>query len=182
MGRALGLACCVAMVLVGCGGDDAPASGTTAGTTPTAIGTPTAGADAVVAMKVAPCTLITAAEVEAATGIRVQETRDTPPVSCVFDLGKEAGVAVFVAIEDGQGRMVGAHAVFKAMKDAVATGDAEPVAGLGQAAFYAPRVRGVAVDAGQGRFITVGVNGGFNSLQDPRKALIALAEAALRRL
>ncbi len=180
--RVAGLTCCVVLLLAGCGGGgEAQPTTPVATVSSTATGSPTAGASNAVAITVPPCTLITAAEVEAATGLTVKEIRDEPPISCVFDLGADAGVAIFINIEDGQGRSVGPASVFQAYDERVAAGNAVAVPDLGQAARYAPAYRGLAVDAGDGRFIALGVTGGFQNLQDPRDALISLAKAALGR-
>ncbi len=64
----------------------------------------------------------------------------------------------------------------------VAEGSAETVPDLGVAAVYSQAFRGLAVDAGSGRFIGLGVNGGYGELAEPRDVLIELAAAALGRL
>ena len=183
MARIVSMASCVMLLLAGCGGgDDAEPTATAAAVSSTAATSPIAGASKVVAVKVPPCSLVTAAEVEAATGLKVKEIRDEPPISCVFDLGADAGVTVFVNVEDGQDRSVGPASVFRAYDERVATGNAEAVPGLGRSARYAPAYRGLVVDVGDGRFISLGVSGGFKHLQNPRDALISLARSALGRL
>jgi hypothetical protein len=171
--------CCLVVLSAACGSDtttagDMPPTSTTAGsTTVTTIG--------VVPIEVPPCDLLTPEEVAAATGLEVEAMVEEPPITCVFDLGAAAGVDVFVSIEDGQGRLAGPAAVF----EAYATSDgaeAEAVAGLGEGAFYEPGYRGLAVDAGGGRFVGLGVNGGFQELTDPRDALVELAALVLGRL
>ena len=64
----------------------------------------------------------------------------------------------------------------------VAEGSAELVPDLGAAAVYAPGFRGLAVDAGDGRFIALGVNGGYTELAEPLESLVELVAAALGRL
>ena len=198
-------ALCGVVLLAACGGDGAtagdmppdstPAADATASTTATTAGgmppdsTPAADATAsttattagVVPIEVPPCDLLTAAEVSAATGFEVEAVIEEPPITCVFDLGSAAGVDVFVSIDDGQGRLAGPAAVFEAYATAD-NAEAEVVGGLGEGAFYEPGYRGLAVDAGGGRFIGLGVNGGFQQLEDPRDALVELASLALGRL
>lgn len=131
---------------------------------------------------VPPCGLLTAGEVEEAGGLAVVTVVEEGPITCVFDLGAETGVDIFVSIDDGQGRLAGPEAVFRSYEDLLAAGDAEQVEGLGAAALYAPGFRGLAIDAGDGRFVGLGVNGGFGQLQNPRNLLMALARLALDRL
>ena len=125
---------------------------------------------------------MTAEEVSTATGLDVVEVLDDPPLSCIFDLGPDAGVDVFVSVDDGQGRMAGPAAVLEAYAPLLDGGEAEVIAGLGENAIYAPGFRGLAVDAGDGVFIAVGINGGFRELQEPREPLIELMSAALGRI
>ncbi len=183
--RSVGALCCTLVMLAACGDGaamstdssvDAVSSSTTSvSSVPT---TATVG----VAVEVAPCDLLTAEEVSLATGLNVEEVVEDPPITCIFDLGVEAGVDVFVAVDDGQGRVGGPAAVFEAYTALIEDGEAEAVADLGEGAVYAPGFRGLAVDAGGGRFIGLGINGGFQHLQDPRDVLIHLAAAALERL
>lgn len=182
MTRVLGLACCLALVLAACGGDDGAEPTATMAPSVTSEQSPTAAAGKVSAIKAAPCSLITAAEVEAATGFKVLESKNDPPISCLFDLGKDSGIAIFISIEDGQGRLMGPAAVFAAYDAAVASGQAQAVSGLGTDARYSPGFRALVVDAGEGRFFSLGVNGGTQSLKDPKDALVALARAVLKRL
>ena len=147
-------------------------------TTPSA----TAEGPEVVAVDAAPCDLLTAAEVEAATGFTVVEVVDEPPLVCIFDLGDDVGVDVFVVTEDGEGRLGGAAAVFAGYADLAAEGSAEPVDGLGEEAYYSQGFRGLAVNAGEGRFVGVGINGGFSALAEPRDVLVELAQVMLGRL
>jgi hypothetical protein len=130
-------------------------------------------------VEVPPCDLVNVDEVAAAAGLSVAESRDEPPISCVFDFGEEAGVAIFVHVDDGEGRFGAPAALFD---DYMAEGSAEIIPDLGVAAVYVEGFRGLAVDAGGGRFIALGVNGGYGELAEPRDVLIALATAALGRL
>jgi hypothetical protein len=187
MRRAVGVLWCVA-ALAGCGGDDTGISTsttsppqTTTEATSSLPGTTEAG-PTVVPIEVAPCDLVTADEVAAAVGLPVEAGSDEPPISCRFDLVDGDGVHVAVIIEDGQGRLGGAAAIFDGYRDLVAGGEAEEVPGLGDAALYAPGFRGLAVDAGAGRFVVFAVGGGYQALQEPEDALIRIAEAALSRL
>ncbi len=179
---ALGAALALALAACGGGGTPAPAAPTSAPADGATEAPSSTDSGSVVAVDTAPCDLLTAEEVEAATGLSVAEVRDEPPISCVFDLGAEAGVSVFVSVEDGEGRAMGPAAVFDAYGALVDTGEAENVGGVGSAAIFAPGFRGLVVDAGQGRFIALGVNGGFNELDAPLDALATLARAAVDRL
>ena len=134
------------------------------------------------AIETAPCDLVTSDEVATATGLAVGEATEQPPLSCVFPTGNDSGVDVYVNADDGQGRGSGPAAVFAAYGDLAANGSAESVAGIGEGAFYSQGFRTLVVDAGGGRFIAVGVNGGYQALDAPRDALIAIATAALGRL
>ncbi len=175
---------CALMIVAGCGDEAGPSPETSADAVSTlSTGAPAAPATiGVVAVNVSPCDLLTAEEVSAVTGLDVQEVLDDPPITCLFDLGADAGVQVFVTTDDGQGRLAGPAAVFEAYTALVEGGEAAAVAGLGERAVYAPGYRGLAVDAGGERFIGLGVNGGFEHLQDPRDLLVQLAAAALGRL
>lgn len=183
MVRRYGAVLGVIVMVAACGGGDDDAGGTTSATQGPEV-TPAATADVVdvVAVDEAPCDLLTAADVEAATGLRVVEVVDDPPISCVFDLGEDAGVDVFVSVDDGEGRLAGPAAVFAGYADLVADGAAEAVDGLGAGAYYSPDFRGLVVDAGGGRFFGVGVNGGFSELAEPRDVLVGLADVMLGRL
>lgn len=130
----------------------------------------------------APCDLLTTAEVEEATGLAVLEVREEPPISCVYDMGPDAGVAIFVSIDDGQGRATAPASVLESYTALIETGEAEAVTDLGTEAVYAPSYRGMAIDVGEGVFIAVGVNGGYTELAEPRDALIDLARAAVDQL
>ena len=65
---------------------------------------------------------------------------------------------------------------------AARVGDGEAEAVDGVAAVYDSGFRAIAVDAGGGQFFVVGVNGGYQALEDQRDALVSLAEAAVGRL
>ena len=129
-----------------------------------------------------PCDLLTTAEVEEATGLAVLEVREEPPISCVYDMGPDASVAIFVSIDDGQGRATAPASVFESYMALIENGEAEAVADLGTEAVYAPSYRGMAIDAGDAVFIAVGVNGGYTELAEPRDALIDLARSAVEEL
>lgn len=175
----LGALCCVILLLGACGGDESsPTGAATDAPTTTAA---TAETD-VVAIETSPCDLVTTDEVATATGLTVGGAMDEPPLSCIFPVGDDSGVDVYVNADDGAGRAAGPAAVFEAYEDMVTEGSGEAVAGLGEAAIYVQGFRTLAVDAGGGRFIAVGVNGGYSELDAPRDALIAIATAALGRL
>ena len=191
--------CGAVLLLAACGGETAPdttigtdapdttigtdAPDTTIGTDAPATTTTSSAAEAeVVPVEASPCSLVTVDEVAAATGLTVVESRDEPPISCVFDFGEEVGVAIFVSVDDGEGRSAAPAALFDGYMARVAEGSAETVPDLGVAAVYAQGFRGLAVDAGGGRFIGFGVNGGYGELAEPRDVLIELAAAALGRL
>lgn len=184
MMRSVGVLACSLLMLAACG--DGAAVPTDSSVDPISTSTidvsSTPSTIAATALDLSPCDLLTPDEVFAATGLAVEEMREEPPIACVFDLGAEAGVDVYVTVEDGQGRLGGPAAVFEAYTALVEEGEAEAVTGLGQGAVYAPGFRGLAVDAGGGRFFGLGINGGFQQLQDPRDALISLAATALQRL
>ncbi|MEZ5115197.1 MAG: hypothetical protein R2737_02910 [Candidatus Nanopelagicales bacterium] len=131
-----------------------------------------------VAWDVDPCSLVTAAEVEAATGETVTGTAEQPPITCLYTLD---GVDVFVSVEDGEGRMGGPAAVYEGYLGWLPTGEAVEVEGVGESALYAPSVRGLAVHVGDGRYLAVGVNGGFSVLAEPQQALVEVANAAVGR-
>jgi hypothetical protein len=180
--RRAGLLCATLMVLTACGGgtpDPGPDAASTSAADTTTAST-TSGPDVVVVVD--PCDLLTPDEVATATGLEVTEVLAGPPITCVFDLGPEAGVDVFIALDDGQGRLGGAEAVFAAYATLLEGGEAEAVGELGEAALYAPGFRGLAVDAGAGKFIALGVNGTYQQLADPRAALVELAAIAVSRL
>jgi len=184
MMRSVGVLCCTLVILAGCGDDavsspDSSAHDASTSTTVVSITPPTTG---VVAVDVPPCDLLTAEEVSSVSGLDVEEVGEVSPIACVFNFGTEAGVQVVVTVDDGEGRLAGPAAVFEAYAALVEDGEAEAVAGLGEGAVYAPGYRGLAVDAGGGRFIGLAVSGGFQHLRDPRDLLVQLATAALRHL
>jgi hypothetical protein len=180
--RTVGMVCGIALLVVACSGDDG-ASGTTAPgeatTTSSVTGTAEPG---IVPVGVAPCDLVTGDEVAAATGLTVAQVKDEPPVSCVFELATEPLVAIFVTVDDGEGRFGAPSTVFDDYTARIAEDGAEAIPDLGDGAVYAPSFRGLAVAAGGGRFIAFGVNGGYTELAEPRDALVTLAHDALGRL
>lgn len=168
---------CAAVLIASCGGGGGEDSSAVTGAPATPIGSPTS----VTAIDADPCDLISADDVAAAAGHTVVDSDEQPPISCVFDLGA-AGVDIFVAIEDGNGRLSGPAALFADYSTRVGDGSVEAVPNLGQAAVFDAGFRTIVVDAGAGRFFAIGVNGGFETLQEPRDTLIELAAAALGRL
>jgi hypothetical protein len=187
--RALVGAIVLVLVLAGCGASGGTAepsvatggsvTTTQAATTQAAI--TTAGGDEIVPIDAAPCDLLTADEVAAATGLAVEEVRDEPPISCDFRLGPDAGVYIEVIIEDGQGRLGGAANLLSEYLLLVEDGEAEVVADVGEQAVCCP-FRTIAVDAGGGRFFAVGVGGGYTELAEPLEVLLSLAKSILDRL
>jgi hypothetical protein len=184
----VGMLCGLVVLVTACGsesavpetmvGTDAPASTTAAATTST-----TAAAEPdVVPVEVSPCSLVNEGEVATAAGLTVVEFEDATPISCVFDFGEETGVAIFVNVDDGEGRFGAPASLFDDYMAMVADGSAEIVSDLGVAAVYVQGFRGLAVDAGDGRFIGLGVNGGYGELSEPRDVLIEIAGRALGRL
>lgn len=181
MMRTLGLLGGALLLFAACGGETAPETSAVADAAPTTSSTATAEQETV-SVGVSPCDLVTAEEVSAAAGLTVVESGVEPPISCVFDFGAEAAVAIFVNVDDGEGRFGAPASVFENYMAMVADGDAELIPDLGAAAVYVQGFRGLAVDAGDGRFIGFGVNGGYGELAEPRDVLIELAAAALKRL
>ncbi len=170
--------CGAVLLLVACGGEAAPDA--TVGTVaPTTTSTTTTADPGIVPVEVSPCDLVNVDEVTQAAGLEVTESRDEPPISCVFDFGAEAGVAIFVNVDDGEGRFGAPAALFDGY---MAEEGAEIIPDLGVAAVYVQGFRGLAVDAGGGRYIALGVNGGYGELAEPRDVLVELATAALGRL
>jgi hypothetical protein len=161
-----------------------PASvGTTSPPTATSTATATSSPASTLAIDgIEPCGLLTTAEVEEATGLAVLDVREELPISCVYDMGPDAGVAIFVSIDDGQGRATAPTSVFESYTALIENGEAEAIADLGSDSVYAPSYRGLAIDAGDAVFIVVGVNGGYIQLAEPRDALIDLARAAVDQL
>lgn len=176
MNRSAWKSWCAVVLIASCGG-----SGDDSSTVTAAPATPGESSTAVAAVDADPCSLITADDVSAVTGHPVAGFDTQPPISCVFDLG-DAGVDIFVAIEDGQGRLSGPTALFADYSARIADGSVEAVPDLGEAAVFDAGFRTIVVDAGDGRFFAIGVNGGFATLQEPRDTLIELAAAALGRL
>lgn len=175
------------VVLAGCGGggtavtDTAPESTAASSTAASETTTTTVEAGGIVPLEVPPCDLLTAEEVEAATGLLVEEVRDEPPISCVFDLASEAGEYIEVIIEDGQGRFGGAANLLSEYLLLVEDGEAEVVGDVGEQAVCCP-FRAIAVDAGGGRFFAVAVGGGYGALAEPLEVLVTLAGSVLGRL
>ena len=181
--RVVGLLCGLALLLAACGAEAAVPDTTFGADAPsTTTSTSAAVEPDVVPVVVSPCSLVNEEEVAAAAGLTVSEIRDEPPISCVFEFGEEVGVAIFVNVDDGEGRFGAPAGLFDEYMAMVADGSAEIVSGLGVAAVYVQGFRGLAVDAGGGRFIGLGVNGGYAELSEPRDVLIDLAGAALGRL
>lgn len=181
--RTVAAAVVLLMVSAGCGGGStaettAPTETTVAPATTATTGVVDSG---VVPLEVSPCDLLTAPEVEAATGLTVVEVRDEPPITCAFDLGPEAGVYIHTIIEDGEGRLGGAANLLQEYLLLVEGGEAELVADVGEQAVCCP-FRTIAVDAGGGRFFAVGVGGGYGALAEPLEVLLTLARAVLGRL
>ena len=174
--RSASALCVLLMLLAACGDSATTGSDSSdeAASDTTQPASPTTG-------EVAACALLSEAEVSAATGLAVVEVIEHSSAFCVFDLGEEAGVDIFVTA----GRKGGSGSTalaFEEYTDLIETGAAEAVAGLGEGAVYAAGFRGLVLDAGGGRLVLLGVNGGYRHLQDPRDALIELAAAALARL
>ena len=140
----------------------------------------TAG-EAVVPIEVPPCDLLTAADVEVATGLAVTAVRAVPPLDCVFDLDAGPGLHVVVGIEDGMGRLAGAANLYREYGSMVDSGESAAVAGVGEGAYCCP-FRAIAVDAGGGRFVSVAVGGPYTELAEPSEALIEMARAVVGRL
>lgn len=177
MSRAILFVLLVASSLAACGGDDTTATTTASTEAPTTTTAANAAGD-VVPIDAAPCDLLTADDVSGATGLEAAAGREDGPVTCMYDVGTDTGVSVFVSIEDGQGRFSGAASLYSAYVD---EGD-EVVTGVGESAVYAQGFRTIAVDAGGGKFIAVGVNGGYSELAEPRDVLVELATVAVGHL
>ena len=181
MKRLVGILCGAVLLLAACGGESVPDTTVQAEAAVTTT-TAAAGEVGVVPVEAAPCSLVTEDEVASATGFTVVETREESTTSCVYDFGADAGVAIFVNIDNGEGGFLAPSTVFESYMAMVDEGTAEVVPGVGAAAVYAPDVRGLAVDAGGGRFIALGVNGGYSELTEPRDVLVELATLAVGRL
>ena len=139
-----------------------------------------AAAGAAVAIDLPPCDLVTTAEIETVTGFAVEQVTDTPPIDCRFDLVADSDLYIVTAIDDAEGRLGGPAAIFLRHEDEGSESPFEPVEQVGERALYAGR--GLAVDAGGGRYFFIGVGGQYLELADPRDQLITLAQAALARV
>lgn len=177
MSRAILPALVLALSLAACGGDDTTAT-TVASTEAPTTTTEAAASGSVVPIEAAPCDLLTADDVSGATDLDAAEGRAEGAVTCVYDVGTDSGVSVFVAIEDGQGRFSGAASLYAAYVDE----GGEMITGVGESAVYMSGFRAIAVDAGAGKYIAVGVNGGYSELAEPRDVLVELATAAVGHL
>ncbi len=159
---------------------------TTVTTAPPQGGPTTAPTEAaeggVTAVEGSPCDLLTTDEVSSATGFTVVSATESPPASCIYDLGDEAGVDIFVDVERGEGGVFAPSALLDAYQELVPAGDAEMVPGLGSRAVYAAGYRAIAVGDSEGHFIVIGVNGGYQALSEPADSLVQMARQALGRL
>jgi len=195
---------CCAALLGACGSDgvneakptvddvatntDVSASGTDLSSAPTGVDTAESAENeatvvaTVVAIATAPCDLVTSREVTAATGLDVVEVIDEPPLGCIFDLGDEAGVDIWVARDDAEGRLAGPASVFAEYASRLGGANARAVDGVGEAAIFDRGFRALAVDAGGGRFVLFAVNGGYQALDEPLAELTSIAQAALTRI
>jgi len=176
----------VGMVLTfgACGGQASEQTSTTAEAPTTSTTTTTAagaGAD-VIPITVDPCTLLTTEEIATATGLTVTEVRNESPTTCIFDFGQEAGVAIFLSVDTGEGGFTAPSSLFENYMALVPDESAEAISDVGVAAVFAQSFRGLAVDAGGGRFFALGVNGGYGELAEPRDVFIDLAGIAAGRL
>jgi len=177
--RAIGGLVAAALLLAACGSE---AAVTTTAAPSTTVATTLAAEDSgVVPTGVAPCDLLTAAEVSAASGFEVSGVRDLPPLDCAYDLDTGSNIFIFVSIEDGMGRFGGAANLYEEYLKLVGDGETETIEGLGAGAVCCP-FRTLAFDAGGGRFAAVGVSGTYAELAEPLEVLKALAEAMLGRL
>lgn len=185
------------LVLGGCGDDDAsppdtaPATSAPSGdatddgvddATDDGVDDAADPAPVVVPIDVDPCTLVTADEVAAAIGVDVADGAFEPPIACSFDVGPGAGVQLLVVVDDGEGRFIAPSRLFVEYLALVPDGEAEMIDGLGERAVYSSAFRGLAVDAGGGRFVAVVVNGGYAELAAPRDEFVAVARLVLPRL
>ena len=139
-----------------------------------------ASSGAAVAIDLPPCDLVTTAEIETVSGFAVEQVTDTPPIDCRFDLVADSDLYIVTAIDDAEGRLGGPAAIFLRHEDEGSESPFEPVEQVGERALYAGR--GLAVDAGGGRYFFIGVGGQYLELADPRDQLITLAQAALARV
>ena len=185
MNRWTTMLCCVAL-LGACGsegGDEATSTATDPSSSTAAVTTDGPGdGDVVVAITTNPCDLVTADEVAAATGLGVEAVVDQPPLGCVFDLGETAGVDIWVARDDGEGRLAGPASVYADYASRLDGPNTQVVDGVGEAAIFDRGYRALAVDAGGDRYLLVAVNGGYQELDEPLAALTAIAQAAVGRV
>ncbi|HEC07944.1 MAG TPA: DUF3558 domain-containing protein [Acidimicrobiales bacterium] len=170
----------------GTGGQSAESSAATT-PTPSSQTSPTSGGSegaevSVIPIEGSPCDLLTPDEVAAATGLTVVSAAESSPDTCVYDLGDDAGVDIFIDVDRGEGGMFVPSAIFSSYEELLATGEAEKVPGLGGEALYTAGFRAIAVDDGRGHFIVIGVNGGYQALTEPADSLIQMAGDALARL
>ena len=117
--RSIILVLVVAALLVACGGDDTttttdPTTTTSTAPAPSPTTTAAAAGGDVVPVEVEPCALLTADDVGGATGLAAAVGREDGMITCVFDIGADSGVAVFVAIDDGLGRLAGPASLYAA--------------------------------------------------------------------
>lgn len=120
------------------------------------------------------CTLLTATEIEAATGITVGSTTPGTGItaSCDYDFAVDAWLSIQLTVSTG-GFLHGEY---------VATEGSEPLDGIGAEAVYSPTYRVASVDLGDGRFVYLAVIGGYSALEDPRDELAELATLVADRL
>ncbi len=187
MNRWTTMLCCVAL-LGACGsegGDGATSTATDPSPSTAAVTTEGDGPGddgVVVAIATNPCDLVTADEVAAATGLGVEAVVDQPPLGCVFDLGETAGVDIWVARDDGEGRLAGPASVYADYASRLDSPNTQVVDGVGEAAIFDRGYRALAVDAGGDRYLLVAVNGGYQELDEPLEALTTIARAAVERI
>lgn len=136
--------------------------------------------EAAVAIDLAPCDLVTAAEVEAITGYAVREVRAEGPITCVFDLDADSDLSLLTSVDDAQGRLGGPAAIFQWHTEEGADSPYEQIDDVGERAIYASR--GLVVDAGDGRYFSVGVSGQYLEFTEALDEMIALADLALERI
>lgn len=185
MTRAIGGFLAVALLLAACGDDSAvpTTEAVTPSSTATSAPATTAGTTATTGIPtgVAPCALLTADEVAVATGYPVTGVRDDPPLNCIYDLDTGFNVFIFVGIEDGMGRFAGAANLYEEYTLLIGDDETEAYPDIGGGAVCCP-FRTMAIDAGDGRFVAVGVAGTYDALAEPLGVLSTLAEAILARL
>ena len=183
MKSAVWILACLGVVAASCGGQASQETTVTTGApAATTTSTTVAAEPDVVPVAVEPCDLVEIDEVTAAADLTVDEARKESPISCTYDFGEEVGVAIFLNVDDGEGRFGAPASLFENYMAMVPDGSAEVISDLGEAAVFVQSFRGLAVDAGGGRFIGLGVNGGYGELAEPRDVLIELAAIALNRM